>query len=65
MVIPHPVAAASELIKQGKLMPVLPDYKMADMGIYAVYASRKQMSQAMRSMIDFLVARFGENSHWD
>ncbi len=36
-----------------------------DMGIYAVYASRKQMSQAMRSMIDFLVARFGDNSQWD
>ena len=60
-----PTFAASGLIKQGKLVPVLPDYKMADMGIYAVYASRKQMSLAMRSMIDFLVTRFGEHSQWD
>lgn len=60
-----PTFAASELIKQGKLVSLLPDYKMADMGIYAVYASRKQMSQAMRTMIDFLVTRFGENPYWD
>jgi len=60
-----PTFAASHLITQGQLVPVLPEYKMADMGIYAVYASRKQMSQAMRTMIDFLVARFGDNPLWE
>jgi Transcriptional regulator len=60
-----PTFAANDYIKTGKLQPVLPDYRMADMGIYAVYSSRKQMSQALRTMIDCLVARFNENPTWD
>lgn len=59
-----PTFAANESIKAGKLVRLLPDYQMADMGIYAVYVSRKQMSQTLRTMIDFLVAHFSENSEW-
>jgi DNA-binding transcriptional LysR family regulator len=59
-----PAFAVNDLIKQGQLVSILPDYKMADMGIYAVYASRKQMPQIMRTMIDFLVDRFSEKSDW-
>jgi DNA-binding transcriptional LysR family regulator len=35
------------------------------MSIYAVYASRKHMPAALRSMLDFLVLRFPENPEWD
>ena len=60
-----PTFAANESIKAGKLVRLLPDYQMADMGIYAVYASRKQISQTLRTMIDFLIAHFAENPEWD
>jgi hypothetical protein len=33
--------------------------------MYAVYASRKHMPAALRSMLDFLVLRFPEEPEWD
>jgi len=35
------------------------------MGIYGVYASRKQLPRIVRSFLDFLAARFGDNPEWD
>ena len=35
------------------------------MNIYAVYASRKHMPTALRSLLDFLVQRFPEEPGWD
>ena len=35
------------------------------MNIYAVYASRKHMPSALRSLLDFLVQRFPETPEWD
>jgi DNA-binding transcriptional LysR family regulator len=32
---------------------------------YAVYASRKHMPSALRSLLDFLVLRFPETPEWD
>lgn len=60
-----PTFAAAELIRSGALVQVLPDHAVADLAIYAVYASRKQMSLTMRTMIDFLAARFGDQPYWD
>jgi DNA-binding transcriptional LysR family regulator len=37
---------------------VLPDYQVEELGIHAVYASRRQMPTTMRSFLDFLVDRF-------
>ncbi len=60
-----PSFSANSLIREGKLVQVLPDYALADMGIYAVYASRKNISSALRGMIDFLISRFESNPYWD
>jgi DNA-binding transcriptional LysR family regulator len=35
------------------------------MGIYAVYASRRQMPTLVRSFLDFLSERFGEAPDWE
>ena len=35
------------------------------MNMYAVYASRKHMPQALRSLLDFLVLRFPPEPQWD
>ncbi len=42
-------------LKLGTLIEVLPDYRAANLGIYAVYASRRHMPVKLRTMIDFLV----------
>jgi len=52
-------------IHNGELLRLLPHAEPRQMNIYAVYASRKHMPAALRSMLDFLVQRFPENPAWD
>lgn len=42
-------------LKHGRLVEVLPDYKVEDYNIYAVYPSRKLLPLRTRCLIDFLV----------
>ncbi|BEV71168.1 MULTISPECIES: LysR family transcriptional regulator [unclassified Paludibacterium] len=56
--------AAGEL-RAGRLLPVLANFRPRDMRIYAVYASRRQMSSALRALVDFLAEYFGEEPAWD
>ena len=60
-----PTYLVAPLIAAGTLVVVLPRYAPAAMGIYGVYASRKQMPLIVRSFLDFLAARFGDNPVWD
>ncbi|WP_071553619.1 LysR family transcriptional regulator [Pseudomonas frederiksbergensis] len=52
-------------IHSGELVRLLPDAEPRQMNMYAVYASRKHMPAALRSMLDFLVSRFPETPAWD
>ncbi len=60
-----PSYQAGELIRSGKLVRLLPHAEPRQMNIYAVYASRKHMPSALRSLLDFLVLRFPEEPVWD
>lgn len=60
-----PTYLASPLIQQGQLVALLPSYQPMELGIFAVYASRKHMSSALRAMLDFLAQRFGTEPAWD
>jgi DNA-binding transcriptional LysR family regulator len=46
------------LLETGELVEVLPDYEAEVMGLYAVYASRRQLPALTRRFVDFLVERF-------
>ena len=46
----------------GRLAPVLPDYACAEIGIYAVYPSRKHLSVKVRALVDFLAEAFAKPS---
>jgi DNA-binding transcriptional LysR family regulator len=37
---------------------VLPQYRSLELGVYAVYPSRKHLTPKVRAMINFLVAAF-------
>jgi DNA-binding transcriptional LysR family regulator len=52
-------------IHSGELIRLLPHAEPRQMNVYAVYASRKHMPAALRSMLDFLVLRFPEEPEWD
>ena len=60
-----PSYQAGELIRSGELVRLLPHAEPRQMNIYAVYASRKHMPSALRSLLDFLVLRFPEEPGWD
>lgn len=46
-------------IAAGRLVPLMPGYRMADTDVLAVYPSRRHLSAKVRVMIDFLAAAFG------
>jgi DNA-binding transcriptional LysR family regulator len=60
-----PSYQAGEHIRRGELVRLLPAAEPRQMNIYAVYASRKHMPSALRSLLDFLVLKFPETPEWD
>ena len=44
----------------GTLVEVLPQYRSLELGIYAVYPTRKHVSAKVRALIDFLAAHFAQ-----
>ncbi|HET7836775.1 MAG TPA: LysR family transcriptional regulator [Variovorax sp.] len=60
----QPAYSARGPIAQGRLVALLPDFEPQGLGVYGVYASRRQMPASLRALLDFLVARFAEPAHW-
>ena len=52
-------------VEAGRLVPVLPDYRASDLGLYAVYPPTHNLSAKVRVFIDFLVETFGPEPYWD
>lgn len=48
----------------GALRQVLGDYALEEMGVYAVYGSRRQQPRAVRALLDFLAARLAQRADW-
>lgn len=45
-------------LQRGDLVELLPDYRSRELGVYALYPSRKHVSPKVRLLIDFLVEAF-------
>jgi DNA-binding transcriptional LysR family regulator len=45
-------------LRSGALVEILPQYRSLELGVCAVYASRKHLAPKVRVLIDFLVAAF-------
>ena len=60
-----PTYLVAPYIRSGELVALLPEYKAVELGIYGVYASRKHMPAALRTMLDFLVEYFTDQPIWD
>lgn len=51
-------------IRAGRLVPLLQDYAVPPMPIYAVYPTRRHLSAKVRVFVDFLIARFAGSLDW-
>jgi DNA-binding transcriptional LysR family regulator len=60
-----PTYQAGVHIHSGELIRLLPTAEPRQMNVYAVYASRKHMPAALRSLLDFLVVKFPQEPEWD
>jgi DNA-binding transcriptional LysR family regulator len=61
-----PSHMAGEDVRQGALVPVLPQFQPVPEGaIYLVYLPNRTLPSRVRVLIDFLVARFGPTPPWE
>lgn len=60
----QPIYSVAPYIARGELIKLLPDYQPQAMGIYGIYASRRQMPTTLRTMLDFLVEWFATHPQW-
>jgi len=46
-------------LKEGRLIHILPDYHIADAGIYAVFQSQNYQQAKIRKFVNFLAEKLG------
>jgi DNA-binding transcriptional LysR family regulator len=52
-------------LRSGALVQLLPDYEPQQLGIHALYGTRRQMPPALRVLLDFLIQRLADRPDWD
>lgn len=60
-----PTFYAAPYLRTGRLRRVLDGYRMAELGIHAVFPARSQVPPKVRAFVDFLAARFGRRPEWE
>jgi DNA-binding transcriptional LysR family regulator len=60
-----PTFIAGEHVQAGRLVTLLQGFAAPEAALYAVYPPGRHLSAKLRSFIDFLAARFGEEPEWD
>lgn len=59
-IVMQPSFAVAGLLREGRLVALLPEESPKRLSLYAVYSSRRQMSAALRAMLDFLAQRWAD-----
>lgn len=61
-----PVYVAADDLRRGRLVPVLRDHEvLPEAGIYLVHLPDRTLPRRVRTLIDFLVKRFGQAPPWE
>jgi DNA-binding transcriptional LysR family regulator len=64
-VILQPTFLVGKDLADGSLVELMPSYRSEELGIYAVYPTRKHVSAKVRALIDFLSSHFaGRGPSW-
>jgi DNA-binding transcriptional LysR family regulator len=61
----NPTFLIGDDLREGRLVPLLPGYRMPDIDVLAVYPSRRHLSAKVRVMVDFLAEAFQGTPPWD
>ncbi|UUZ77625.1 LysR family transcriptional regulator [Polaromonas sp. P1(28)-13] len=64
-VIWQPTFLIGHDLREGRLVSLLPGYRMPDIDVLAVYPSRRHLSAKVRVMVDFLVEAFRAAPPWE
>ena len=62
--IRQPLFLVGKDIRDGRLVEVLTDYRSDELGIYAVYPSRKHLSAKVRVFVELLAETFASRREW-
>ena len=64
-VILQPTFLVKDDLVAGRLVELMPEFRSIEIGIYAVYPTRKHVSAKVRALIDFLGGHFSRmNAGW-
>jgi DNA-binding transcriptional LysR family regulator len=64
-VILQPSFIVGSDLMRGTLVHVLPEWKMHELALYAVYLSARHLSPKVRAFIDYLVESIGPEPYWE
>lgn len=64
-VIYEPTFVTYEALIQKRLVRILQDWQTDEMSVFAVYPNRKFLPRKVRTFIDFIAMRFGDEPFWD
>ncbi|MGB0942367.1 MAG: LysR family transcriptional regulator [Marinomonas sp.] len=60
-----PSFLAWQALATGDLVQILKPYTLPSLNIYFVYPQNRFLPQRVRALMDFVIARFGDNPYWD
>ena len=61
----QPSFLTAAVIEAGWVQPILRDYPMPELGIYALLAGNRYVPQRVRVLIDYLAERIGVRPYWE
>jgi DNA-binding transcriptional LysR family regulator len=60
-----PTFYVGDALREGKLVRVLEQAKLPELGVYLVYPDRRNLLPKLKALLDFLVESFGGEADWD
>ena len=64
-ILVSPSFYVAPMLRDGRLKRILGDYRLPELGIYAVYPQKDHVPPKVRVFIDYLAARFGRKPDWE
>ncbi|MGE0080072.1 MAG: LysR family transcriptional regulator [Thiohalomonadaceae bacterium] len=64
-IVATPTFIAYRAVLEGRLVPLLTDYRLPAANAYAVYPTRRFLPRRVRALVEFLGERFGAEPYWD
>ncbi|ERL55175.1 LysR family transcriptional regulator [Psychrobacter aquaticus] len=60
----QPLGTVQPLIESGQLIVLLPEWQPKTLGVYVIYATRKQVTPLQRQFMDFLAEEMQRSPYW-